>query len=91
MTHKPKVKWKSDHGGRSFEAKVAWMTICVHRHIHYDPDAWLLTCHDLGIACHTLGSSKLPLAQAEAVRLIRTRLELGLAALSRAETPEADS
>lgn len=31
------------------EIQYGIFNICIHHHIHYEPDDWLVTCHELAI------------------------------------------
>lgn len=66
---------------RTWEAKFAWLRVCVTRHMDFSPDTWLLRAHDVGLELVILSSRDLKDAQAEAVLLVRARLEQALAAL----------
>lgn len=52
-----KVEWKDistfsqsdkERKPRSFEARIGKLRLSVHRHIHYEPDDWLMDFGDFG-------------------------------------------
>lgn len=55
-----------------FSLKLPSMRINVHRHVHYGPTVWLMTCRALDIDKHTLTSLDLQDAQKEALQIART-------------------
>jgi hypothetical protein len=65
---------------RAWAVKVGALKISVHRHIHHDPDVWLLTCAPW-FSCHELPSKAAPLAKRQALDLVQERLHAALMAL----------
>jgi len=55
--------------------------IVVSRHIHYEPDQWLLQCHDLSIDNNLLQNKDLEKAQEEAIQKVRAYVKSLAAAL----------
>jgi hypothetical protein len=83
------VKWqyissrsRGETGGqRSTEAKAGWLSIVVTRYHGLDPDRWFLRCHDIGIDLLQLAPRDLAGAQAEALEIVRQRLDQAMNAL----------
>ncbi|MEE9366754.1 MAG: hypothetical protein V3W44_08715 [Dehalococcoidales bacterium] len=50
------------------------LRIIVHRHIHYDPDQWLLSCNELGFATCLLTEKDISKARNEALSYVKSRL-----------------
>ncbi len=49
--------------------------LTIHRHVHYSPDVWLMSCHSLGISQREIGKVSVEEAQAEALRIARLKLQ----------------
>jgi hypothetical protein len=80
----PSLTWKDttsfsqgekDRTPRCWTAKAGRVQIVVHRHIHFPPDAWLLSCAALRIDNRQLKSKDVDEAKQEAVRIVRELLE----------------
>lgn len=56
-------------------------SVIVHRHIHYPPNAWLVSCHELQIDNKPLRNDKVEKAKAEAVAFIESHLSTMLDAV----------
>lgn len=76
--------WKdvtSYGGGTGPKVPTTWELISGHlrvvvtRHIHYDPEAWVLRCPAVGIDLQELKEPDLEDAQREAIRLVYVRIE----------------
>lgn len=83
----PSVKWKdvtsfsqgdTDRTPRSWTANAGRIRIDVHRHIHYPPDVWLLSCDALRIDNNELPSRDIEDAKCEAVAVVRGLLEAAI-------------
>ena len=61
--------------------QVPWIIIRVHRHIHHEPDKWLMSCVQLGFDCMELDDKDLAGATAEALAIAVDRTKAYLAAL----------
>jgi len=64
--------------------KLPWIILCVHRHIHYEPDQWLLGCAQLGIDKHELEAKDIKDAQAEALKYATAMCQNYLTSLKKA-------
>lgn len=78
------MKWKDistyskgdvDRSSNSLLAKAGKLTICVHRHIHYPADTWLLSCKPF-FDLKVLKSKNIDEAKAEAIELVRREVKL---------------
>lgn len=85
-----KAEWKNastfaqgttDRTPRVWELPLGWVTAVVHRHVHYPTDAWLLTCEPLGFKGYVLLATDIDKAKAEAIGLVRSRLQRCIDAL----------
>lgn len=84
------IKWKDETsyrgrhiGPRILVAKVAGLTVVVHRHIHYDPHVWLLTCEPWFDRFELPIQGDDPIkAQAHALDLIREQLRDAISELN---------
>lgn len=71
-------------GERGVVEPTAWalragrVRVVVHRHIHYDPDVWLLTCDAASFDNYELDAKEVSAAQTEALGLVAGRLEENL-------------
>lgn len=65
---------------RTWAAKGGGLKISVHRHIHHEPDDWLLTCAPW-FNCQVLPSKAAPVAKRQALDLVQERLHAALVAL----------
>ncbi len=83
------IKWidetsysKSDkeRSPKVWKLKSKDLPLIVHRHIHYGPDAWLVTC-DPWFNRYELRTTEEEQAKAMAINLVRTRLKECLADL----------
>lgn len=52
---------------REWTWKGKGISVLIHRHIHYPPDTWLVTCHDLSISARPLKAKAVVDAQHEAL------------------------
>ncbi len=59
---------------KTFEANVYELRLIITRHIHYEPELWLFTCEPF-FDLAKLQSTKIDEAQAEAVHLLRLKME----------------
>lgn len=71
---------ETDRGPRVMVLVGHDVRVTVHRHRHYDPDVWLLSCHPF-FDCKVLNNKELEEAKAEAIELVRSRLLLMLNSL----------
>jgi hypothetical protein len=86
------VEWKDtssfsqndkDRTPREWTAKVGLFRVTVHHHMHYEPDAWLLsTVPDL-FERQELGSTEIEKAKAQALALVRTACQLTIEAIDK--------
>jgi len=60
--------------GRIWELKLPNLKVCVHRHIYYDKNTWLLTCGELDIIGRVLTSNALREAQVEGLKLVQAKI-----------------
>lgn len=60
---------------RVLEYATKRLSVRVHRHIHYPPDSWLVSCHTLGMTNVELGNKDLEKAKAEALDFLRVYAE----------------
>lgn len=72
-------EWKGSGGKRGkpetcWTLQLPWIVMLVHRHIHYEPDQWLLSCAQVATDNHELKAKNLGEAKAEAVAFVRERL-----------------
>jgi hypothetical protein len=68
-------EWK-DGKPSSYELTTDHIKISVHRHIDYPDDAWLVSCHDVGIIQKQLKSKIVVTARNESVVLVKRKLQL---------------
>lgn len=69
--------------------QLPWIIIMVHRHIHYEPDQWLMSCVQYGFSCHELKAKELSEACKEALQVVRDRsTEYALALASKVIVPQ---
>ena len=59
---------------RSWVMSVAGLRVTVHRHIHYAPTQWLLSCSELGFDMRELKALPANEAMGEAQRLVADAL-----------------
>lgn len=64
-----------------WQTQASWIRITVHRHIHYAPDAWLLSTVPALFERWELVSKSADGAKLEAEMMVRERLELAVNAL----------
>jgi predicted ATPase len=86
------VKWKDtssfnryekDRTPREWTAKVGVFHLTVHRHIHYEPDVWLLsTVPDL-FERRELDSKDIEEAKTQSLALVRAACQLTIDAISK--------
>ncbi len=92
IVQKSKPKWEdtSSHAqGTKDKTPREWtmyisgraLRIKIHRHIHYPPDAWLVTCHPKLLEQLQLEATDAEEAKKEAIRLVKAELERLLAGL----------
>lgn len=60
---------------------LGWITAEVHRHVYYPTDTWLLTCETLDFKGYVLLNTDIDKAKAEAIGLVRSRLQRCIDAL----------
>ena len=65
---------------RAWACTVGGVKVSVHRHIHHEPDAWLLTCRPW-FECKELPSKAAPIAKRQALDMLQDRLRAALADL----------
>ena len=75
--------WKdvtSYSGGRrgnqepqSWSLQLPWIILIVTRHVDYEPDQWLLNCHQLGLKMEEMRSKDIEAAKKEAVAFCTER------------------
>ena len=71
------MKWKYTYNkgvNDGAEARAGQLRVSVHRHRHYDPEAWLLSCSPF-FDCRVLASKELEEAKLQAVSLVQTTLQ----------------
>ena len=75
------MKWKEGRRSYdqekpdSYELETESVKISVHRHIHHDPDTWLISCYDVRIVQREL-KSKIDLhARNEALKMVKNKLK----------------
>ena len=73
-THSRREK---DRAPRVWTAKAGGLTVTVHRHIHYGPHAWLVTCAPW-FDNHELPTAGDESAKSLAIELVRQRLHAAL-------------
>lgn len=66
----------------TYEWRTEMLRIGVHRHIHHDPDVWILTCYEVGIREHELKEKDLEKAKGEALEFVRAWLARVLRSLT---------
>jgi hypothetical protein len=54
---------------KTFELQVSGLKIAVHRHIHYSPDVWLLSCEPW-FKCHVIGNGTAETACKDATQAV---------------------
>lgn len=83
------IKWKekrhhyNNEKPDSYELKTDSLKISVHRHFFHEPDAWLVSCHDVGIVQKELQSKDDELAKQEALNLVGIKLKKMLKSIGR--------
>jgi len=75
------AKWKVRHGKEAHELIAGRVRISLHRHIHYPPDTWLVSCGEAEFSAFELVSKTVDDAKKEAVDLVKDRLRTMLAGL----------
>lgn len=60
---------------KEWTLETGFLKICIHRHIHFDPKTWLLSCHELGISRFILGEIDTKQAQDKAIDIIKLKLK----------------
>lgn len=83
------AQWKNRSTKRGGESRLKFgdAEVVVHRHIDYEPDVWLCTCHELRVDCVQVGrgdADAMPAAKDNAVHVVRTKLSALLKALGKA-------
>lgn len=68
-----KAETKKDGSVMSWHLEIPWMHVFVHRHIHWEPDQWLLRCPQLCISEHELQAKEDKAAKEEAVAFLIER------------------
>jgi hypothetical protein len=83
------IEWKDEttysrsnkeRAPRVWTAKAGGLTVTVHRHIHFGPHAWLVTCAPW-FDCRELPTTGEESAKAQALDLVRQQLHAALAEL----------
>lgn len=65
----------------SYQCRVSWLRILVHRHIHYPPDKWLLSTVPDVVCKRELREKSIVLALREAVQVVRQEMRKALEAI----------
>jgi len=77
------MKWKNESSFSQAEkdktpncwvAKAGRFKLTVHRHIHYPPTTWLLSCDGVRLECWELSATNIKEAKREAIEIVRKRL-----------------
>ena len=63
-----------DRTPKCWVANAGIFKLTVHRHIHYPPTAWLLSCDDVQLKCRELSATDIDAAKQEAIEIVRKRL-----------------
>lgn len=71
----------TDRTPKTWELKVARLTVIVTRHIHHAPDAWVLSC-DPFCSAFEIGNGTADEAKSAAVEFVRKNLEKCIAELT---------
>lgn len=64
-----------------YTLKGKFLTVCIHRHIHYPEKMWLLSCHEVGISRMPLGEIESGEAMTKAVDNVERKIKAMLADL----------
>jgi len=65
---------EKDRTPTCWTARAGVLQIVVHRHIHYEKTAWLLSCDGLRLGCRELSATDIADAKRETVEIVRGKL-----------------
>lgn len=78
----PKLReWIRD-SDRIYYFHTECLRVCLHRHIDYSPEAWLVTCEAAGIVKTPLKERDLESAQTEAIDCVYDKLSASIRSLT---------
>ena len=72
---------EKDRTPRYWVAKAGCFKLAVHRHIHYPPTTWLLSCDGVRLECWELSATDIDAAKREAIEIVRGKLTEAIAVI----------